>query len=164
MKPKTTLLISVALTFNSLFAGCQDLETRESSVPVSAAEAKKVLQGTMPIPDSASDVRYYLSGGTQDWDLFICYHAPYIDIEKVIEKELKRLADTEHIISGSLLTFNKQQVSKATLPASILDRAPKWWNPLTIEQGYFIGSSSPDSGARFWVDPTEEKVYFFDHF
>ena len=164
MKPKPILLVSIVFACHSLLAGCQEVETKESSVPVSAAEAKRTLQGTMPIPDSASHVRYYLSGSTQDWDLFISYRAPYGDVEQIINQELKRLADTERLISGVSLTFNKQAMSKATLPSSISVRAPKWWNPLTITNGYFIGSSNPDSGARFWVDRNEEKVYFFDHF
>jgi len=158
------LVIGLMFACHSLLAGCQDVETKESSVPVSAAEAKRALQGTMPIPDSASDVRYRLSGSTQDWDLFISYHAPHEDVEKIINEELKRLVNRERRISGASLQFDKQPLSSSTLPSSIEFRAPKWWKPLSITNGYFIGSSNPDSGARFWIDQKEEIVYFYDHF
>ena len=147
-----------------LMPGCKDIKTTQSSTPVSAAEAKKVLQGTIPIPNSASNVRYFLSGSTQDWDLYLSYNAPLADIEKTISDELTRLKNKELLISGTPLHFNKEPLTKSTLPPRIQSRSPNWWKPLTIQTGYFIGSSNPDSGARFWIDQNEGRVYFYDHF
>lgn len=141
-------------------------EVRKSDSPVSPEEALKLADVRLPLPSSASDVQFRLSGGTQDWDLFVSFSAPEADTETMIKAELesdrKTGANLQPGYSG--IDFEKHPITPATIPDLVGYFPPRWWHPADIKKGYFVGPLDGGRAPRFWVDTQANRTFFFQHF
>lgn len=142
---------------------CQ--EVRYSDVPLSREEALQMAGIKLPLPNTAKNIRFYLSGSTQNWNLYLSFEAPLADTEQTIHKELSFYSMREkELNSGLTQEYPIKSISPETLTPKIKNAAPRWWLPTEIKKGYFIGSSSLHSGPQFWVDTDTSQVFFFEHF
>ena len=142
---------------------CQ--EVRHSDVPLSREEALQKAGIKLPLPSTAKNIRFHLSGSTQNWNLYLSFEAPLADTEKTIQKELSFYSAREKDLkSGLIEEYPRKPISPEALTPKIKNAAPRWWLPTEIKKGYFIGSSDPHSGPRFWVDTDTSQVFFFEHF
>jgi len=169
MSLKYVTLIVLAIIGGSLFlwglSPFTDFETRESDTPITREEALQKAETNLPLPTTAKNVYFRLSGETQNWNLYIFFEAPLEDVKAIIEKELAFYSKREKRISGiEPPRFMPLPVSPDNAPADVLKSSPKWWSPLSIRNGFFIGSSDPHSGPRFWVDTDTSQVFFHEHF
>jgi len=158
-------------------------EVRESNKPLTFQEATLRADSRLPAPNTAKNIYFFLSGHTQYWDLYVCFEAPLKDIEDKIQEEFR---DYDwHLDSMRAATsmeegqkfqkpmkpeqgwtkYEKQNITEATIPADVRRKAPSWWTPEKLGDGYFIGSTRADGyGPRFWVDPKAGKVFYFEHY
>lgn len=169
MNLKYAAFIVLVIISGSLFlwglSPFTDYETRGSDTPITREEALQKAEIKLPLPTTAKNVCFHLSGETQNWNLYLLFEAPLEDVEAIINKELAIYSKNERLITGTdLPQFKRFPVSPDNAPSAVLESAPKWWSPLSIRNGYFIGSSDPHSGPRFWVDTDTSQVFFHEHF
>ncbi len=141
-------------------------ERRKSDIPITREEALRRADVRLPLPLSATNVRFELTGKTQDWDLYVSFLAPAADIQKVIQDELDMYARRSMPIkSRPPVTFTKTRLPNEGMSPKMKQGAPKWWTAMNISDGYFIGPADTDApGPRFWIDEKTSAVFFFEHF
>lgn len=169
MNVKYATLLVLAIVGGSLFlwgiSPLTDFETKGSDTPITREEALQKAEVKLPLPPTAKNVYFRLSGETQNWNLYLLFEAPLEDVDALINRELALYSKNERLITGTdLPPFKRIPVSPENAPAAVLRSAPKWWSPLSIRNGYFIGSSDPHSGPRFWIDTDTSQVFFHEHF
>jgi len=153
------------------FIGCvlifHYLETTSysSSKPVTLEQVRRDCEYNLPIPESATDIRYSLSGSTQDWDVYLSYKINPSDLQKFIDKELSDFTEREErsTVAKTPSKIERRPINSDTLTWHIWRDAPSWWKPLNIKRGYFIGNSDPSAGPRFWINEDDNTVVFYMH-
>lgn len=140
-------------------------ETRRSDKPLTAQQAAKQSGIRLPVPDSARNVRFSLTGETQNWDLYLCFQASIEQIQKAIDYELGSYKKRATIAGVFPSEHYRRKPIPESVDAQIERSSPNWWQPRKIKNGYFIGSSNPHGyGPRFWVDIETQTVFYFEHF
>jgi hypothetical protein len=158
-------------------------EVRESDRPLTLQEAMQRAETRLPVPSTARNIYFHLSGKTQNWDLYVCFEAPLKDTEEQVQREFHNFDwDLAAIKSSTSIEarqkfqdaaepeqgwtkYERQKITESTIPADVRRKAPSWWMPEKLEHGYFVGSMRADGyGPRFWVDPKTGKVFYYEHY
>lgn len=140
-------------------------KTRRSDAPITATEAEAKAGIRLPIPKNARNVRFVLTGSTQNWSLYLCFQAPVAEIEQAIQREIESYKQRSSVAGVfPAESYAKGDISHPISPA-VQRAAPKWWQPRQVPIGYFIGSSHPHNyGPHFWVDTQTGTAFYFEHF
>ncbi len=156
------LFLTCALIF--LFA-CTDSETRSSDVPLTKKEAELKAGIKLPVSGNARNIRFHLSGSTQDWDLYVSFQAGTEDIQRIIASETDRYVAYRKSLRNSVPKVTSfAAIESEVFSSKLVTNPPKWWQPKTIKEGYFAGSLDPLYGPKFWVNKQNSTVYIFEHF
>lgn len=140
-------------------------DTVQSDVPVTVEQAQKSCGIRLPLPSGARNVRYLLTGGTQDWNLYLSFEASLSEIEAAIKREVTSYRARNSAVG----VFPAEDYPKAKLSdasnTGVSKYAPPWWGADKIRDGYFVGSRHPGGyGPHFWVNTKTGTVFYFEHF
>ena len=141
--------------------GCD--EVRKSDYPVDRITAMKIADEPLPLPMGASNIRLRLSGGTQNWDLFLSFDAPLSELNDLIITEIGGAAkvneQTENEVKSRI--FERRLLPQSSTAQNLPLFKPRWWSPNSIKAGYYTGYD-PD-GPYIWVDTDLQRCFLFLH-
>ncbi len=153
--------IILCLALALVMFGCREVVS--SDVPMAAGAAELALGRSLPIPTDVSNVQFYQAGETQNWDLYIAFDASLPDVEEAMRKEIAAyIKDCENSnFDGGRIV--RQVIATENLPEETLRKAPKWWTPQKIKNGYFVGSTLRWDGPHYWVDTDTGRTFYYTH-
>jgi len=170
-----SFVASLALIWVMAVSGCIRISQHvqsSSETPLTLEQIREdfPVADYLNVPETASDIRYSLSGYKQDWgtdahtlenrDTYISYKISPSDLKNHIEKTTN-FSETNGVLEGE--QFERLPISSDTLTWRIWRRAPRWWKPLDIKRGYFIRYSYGHYETRFWVNEDDNTVLVYKH-
>lgn len=151
----------VALVFVAMGVGCE--EVRKSDAPLVREKAIQKMEWPFEFPLDAKNIRFFVSGGTQNWTVYLSYEASYDEIKISIQRELFKTAAPEKGLPA-------ENYRELPLPKEepwwlkVLSGYPSWWKPEDIKEGFFVCSpSGGEDGPKWWVDTRNGRVYYYTH-
>ena len=153
--------LNMGRIFLSLFciglAGCHPFETlHRADTPLSLEAARRdPWISSLPLPDPATDFYYVDHVGMQAFEFFVRFTVEPKDLENTVSNIL---SDHDKAI-GSKNSYTSFPIANAPpSPEAPLLLHTSWWNPHSITNGYYRGSTTPRP-LYMWVDTDRNTIY-----